>query len=129
MTKPPHVVPFPAGPTPQAWARPNDSLRLTLGCRGPEGPEKLLGKEGLKEWEHGWKASISKAWKKLRGRVFLNEGKGVRRLFLQVLGKEEGEPQHFWSGGGWWSQKRAQSPGSLQHSSKAPSLQPFGLSN
>lgn len=90
MTKPPHVVPFPAGPTPQAWARPNDSLHLTLGCQGPKGPEKLLGKEGLKEWEHGWNASISKAWKKLRGTVFLNEGKGVRRLFSPGPGKGGG---------------------------------------
>ena len=94
MTKPPHVVPFPAGPTPQAWARPHDSHRLTLGCQGPKGPEKPLGKEGLKEWDCGWKASISKAWKKLRGTVFLNEGKGLEGYFLHVLGKEEGEPQH-----------------------------------
>jgi len=129
MTKPPHVVHFPAGPTPQAWARPNDSHGLTLGCRGPKGPEKPPGKEGLKEWERGWKASISKAWKKLRGTVFLNEGNELEGYFLQVLRKEEGEPQRFWSGGGWWSQKRAQNPGSLQHSSRAPSLQPLGLSN
>ena len=84
MTKPPHVVRFPAGPTPQAWARPNDSQGLTLGCRGPKGPEKPPGKEGLKEWERGWKASISKAWKKLRGTVFLKEGKGLEGYFLQV---------------------------------------------